>query len=110
MLATKMDSIVHPVNLLVDMEYERAKMMYGGMFANAHEGFGVIAEEVQEAAEEAEKAIDLLSPMLRAIRADDKVKIVDKAYMIRDRAVNAAAEMIQVAAMCEKLVKTMEGA
>jgi hypothetical protein len=45
--------------------------------------------------------------MLAFIREGDKQRIADVADCLRDRAVNAAAEMVQVAAMCEKLTRTV---
>ena len=107
-MGTKMQSIVHPIHLLVDTEYERAKMIHGGVFASGHEGYGVIAEEVQEAVEEANDVVDKLDALLRSLRGEDRQNTIDWADALGDSAVNAAAEMIQVAAMCQKMVKTME--
>lgn len=100
--------IVQPINLLVSDEYDRAASIHGEVFASSHEGYGVIAEEVQETQEELEYVEKYMSGLLTAIRGTDKQNVIDWADSVRDVAVNAAAEAIQVAAMCEKLVKTME--
>ena len=104
-----MTTIVHPINLLVADERDRASKIHGAVFASAHEGFGVIAEEVQEVGDEMEIAEGNLSTMLALIREGDSQRIADVADCLRDRAVNAAAELIQVAAMCEKLTRPVTG-
>ena len=47
--------------------------------------------------------------MLKAIRKSNANAIMDYADRLRDYAVNCAAELIQVAAMCEKTVRTVRG-
>ena len=49
-----MVTITFPVQSLVDAEYRRAAGLHGALFASTHEGYGVIAEELQEASEEQE--------------------------------------------------------
>ena len=109
-MVNKMQSIVHPIHLLVEMERERAAMLHGAVFASGHEGYGVIAEEVQEAVEEANDVVDKLDALLRSLRGEDRQNIIDRADALGDSAVSAAAELIQVAAMTQKMVKTMEDA
>jgi hypothetical protein len=105
-----MTTIVQPINLLVSDELDRASKLHGKTFASTHEGFGVIAEELQEVGDELEIVEGYLSTMLTFIRDEDKQRIVDVADCLRDRAVNAAAELIQVAAMCEKMTRTVREA
>ncbi len=104
----KMKTIVTPVNLLADKEYERASEVYGDRFASLSEGFGVIAEEVQEAGEELDKIHAMLCQLLKAIRQSVGKSVVDLADCISDAAVNGAAELIQVAAMCKKITRTVK--
>ena len=98
-----MSTIIRPVNALVDTEYERAAQLHGEAFASAHEGFGVIAEEIQEAGDELNMVVACMPQLLAAIWESRGQAIVDLADYIRDRAVNAAAECIQVAAMSRKM-------
>ena len=102
-----MTTIVHPLNLLVSDELDRASKIHGAVFASPHEGYGVLAEEVQEAGDEADLIDAVMRQLLLAIREEKPSSIVDLADYIRDKAVSAAAELVQVAAMCEKLVKTV---
>lgn len=102
-----MTTIVQPLNLLVSDELDRASKIHGETFASPHEGFGVIAEEVQEVGDELEIAEGNLSTMLAFIRDENNQMIMDVADCLRDAAVNAAAELVQVAAMCEKMARTV---
>ena len=102
-----MTTIVHPINLLVSDEYDRAAKLHGAVFASPHEGYGVLAEEVQEAGDEADLIDAVMRQLLLAIREEKPSSIVDLAECIRDKAVSAAAERVQVAAMCEKMVRTV---
>lgn len=103
-----MGTLIRPLNLMAQNEYDRAAMLHGYYFASAHEGYGVIAEEVQEAGDELETAEAVMRQLLLAIREEKTQSIVDLADYIRDKAVSAAAECIQVAAMCAKLGRTMQ--
>ena len=103
-----MATIVKPLNLMVATEYERAAMLHGRLFASVHEGYGVLAEEVQEAGDELEKAEAVMRQLLLAIREGRDKAIIDLADYIRDTAINAAAECVQVAAMCAKMVRTVQ--
>lgn len=104
-----MSTIVKPVNLLVETEYERAAQLHGAVFASPHEGFGVIAEEAMEVQNENAKITGGCQTLLAFVQQEDMQKVMDTADAIRDAAVNAAAELIQVAAMCEKMVRTVMG-
>lgn len=102
-----MSTIVHPVNLLVDTEYEWAAQLHGAVFASPHEGYGVIAEELLEVQNENVKIVGGFQSLLQYIQQEDPRKMMDMADAIRDAAVNAAAECIQVAAMCQKMGRTI---
>ena len=102
-----MTTIVHPLNLLVSDELDRASKIYGAVFASPHEGYGVLAEEVLEVQNENAKIVSGCQTLLAFIQQEDMQKVMDTADAIRDAAVNAAAECIQVAAMCHKMRRTV---
>jgi hypothetical protein len=81
--------------------------MYGEKFCNVYEAYGVLAEEVQEAEEEWKGLMGMQAQILKANRKSNAKAIMDYADRLRDYAVNCAAELIQVAAMCEKTVRTV---
>ena len=70
----------------------------------------MIAEEVLEALDEMQDVERKLTAVLRSLRGEDRLNTIDWAEALGSSAVSAAAELIQVAAMCKKLVKTMEDA
>lgn len=102
-----MSTIIYPINLLVSDEYDRASKLHGKYFQTWHDGYGVIAEEVQEAIECAVKVSKIMSVMLKTIRMDKGEDLIDCADAIQDAAVACSAEMVQVAAMCKKMVLTV---
>lgn len=104
-----MTTIVQPLNLLVSDELDRASKIHGETFASTHEGFGVIAEEVNESGNECKRCETGLRYLIDAIQRECNEDIADISDQIRDAAVNAAAEMIQVAAMAEKMTRTVTG-
>lgn len=103
-----MGTIVKPINALVKEEYARASSIHGAVFVSPHEGYGVIAEELQEATNELDRAHAVMYQLLKAIHREKPQAIADYADYIRDLAVNGAAELIQVAAMCEKFCETVK--
>ena len=105
-----MSTNIYPVSLLVSDEYDRASKLHGKYFRTWHDGYGVIAEEVQEAIECAVKVSHIMSVMLKAIRMDKGEDLIDCADAIQNAAVECSAEMVQVAAMCKKMVLTVREA
>lgn len=53
------------------------------------------------------KIVSGCQTLLAFIQQEDMQKVMDTADAIRDAAVNAAAESIQVAAMCQKIGRTI---
>ena len=104
----KMVALICAMDAMADREYARAGAIHGKEFASSSEGFGVIAEEVQEAHECMEMVGAVMHQLLKAIRSEDAKAIRDVSVYIRENALSGAAELIQVAAMCKKMVHTLE--
>lgn len=101
------DAVLMDISAAAERELERARQQHGSVYHSLHEGYGVMAEEVQEAGDEAD-LVDLeLDKLLLAIRMDDRAKIVSRISTVRHNALLAACEYVQVAAVCAKM---MEGA
>lgn len=81
-----MNALRDAISDLVSWEAVQAQRKHGESYASHNEGYGVLAEEVQEASDE-------LGDALKAIGRT---------------AVNAAAEAIQVAAVCRKWLEGLE--
>lgn len=107
-MAGKMEALTGAVDGVADKEYARAGAIHGMTFASTNEGFGVIAEEVQEAHECMERIGAVMYQLLKAIRLDDKKAIRELSEYILDAAINGAAEIIQVGAMCKKMIRTLK--
>ena len=82
---------------------------YGEKFHSSHEAYSVIKEELCEAKEE----IDILEDKLdmefwRGVRCDSDIICRYNAKIIKEKAINAASECIQIAAMAEKTLRGYE--
>lgn len=97
-----MDELTKKVQGLVGEEYARACLTYG-MFNNPHEGSAVLREEIEEALEDITHItahFDRFWTMVRGnVGGDDALDCLSKIEAV---AVSSAAELIQVAAMCQK--------
>lgn len=96
-----LDHMMEPLEILAMQECERAKAEHGHRYVSEHEGYGVLAEEVQEAAEEMERVRELMGDLLRQVRYGSPMGVV--LGEIRQHALQGAAECVQVAAVCDKM-------
>jgi len=71
-------------------------------FRSTHEGYAIIKEEVEEAADEMESIDSWLEQGWRYIKANQNA--IDEIVAMKQHAINLAAESIQVAAMCQKFI------
>lgn len=93
--------LLYGIIFLVGDEINAANRKFP-MFASNHEGYAVIKEEIEEAVEESNLAVGNLEILWDVIR-ENGVGLESVSY-IKQHAIKAAAEFIQVAAMCEKYV------
>lgn len=85
---------------LVAEELESANKKYP-LFHSPHEAYAVLAEEVEEVEYDIEKVKQRLRYMWLAVKNDDNIE--NHATMLYAYAVNAIGELIQCAAMCDKI-------
>ena len=100
-----MNAVENQVWELVAVELEAANKQFP-QFHSQHEGYAVILEELQEAKEQLDDIERHIGYAWNIIR--DNRKAGSMIETIGTRAVWAACEAIQVAAMCRKFVE-MEG-
>ena len=98
--------VMDAVTAAVQAELQRAKADHGETYHSPHEAFGVLVEEWDEAIEEITAASSRMQEMPRLLRTPDEALRMAFRVMI-DHAMYAAAELIQVAAVCEKAMETM---
>lgn len=98
-----MDVVRKNVEVLVQKELDAANEKFP-LFHSAHEGYAVILEENDELKEditEMEKDMAVLWKLIKQNEANgDQAKVFIRSIKIR--AILAATEAIQIAAMCEK--------
>lgn len=103
-----MNAIKNDVVLLTIKEMEHANLEFP-LFQSNHETAGVILEEL----EELEEAVELTRKRYHAFWTNVRSNYGDTTYnqlaRIRESAIDAAVEAIQVAAMAQKGIKSMEG-
>lgn len=103
-----MKELIKAIDSLVSDEIKAAADTHPPKFSSLHEGYAVVLEERDEAKDE----IDIMDDWL--LRAWDCIKVDDtkgaECYFLNAerRAIMAAAELIQVAAMCRKARKRSE--
>jgi len=95
------------VNGLVLDEYARASEQYGPKHHSLHEAAAVMYEEYEEAQEEIAKVDKLFDEFWSYTRNDSGLGCKQTASRLRDRAINAACELLQLAAMAHKTVKSI---
>lgn len=91
------------VRTVVIEELERANEKFP-LFHSDHEGVAIIEEEKIEAKEETDKVHKSMYWLKQQVFKDNPEAALNSVEILRDHAINAASELIQVAAMCEKFI------
>ena len=99
-----MKELISQIAPLVADELERANKLHGDYFRSDHEGESVIREEMQEVDDETTEIEMHYSMMWEAVKDDNPMRAAQSAYKMQQAAIRAAAESIQVAAMCRKFI------
>lgn len=102
-----MNAVEKDVELLVEKELKSANEKFPS-FASAHEGYAVIKEEIEEASEELDNCKDAFEDMWKEIKGNNTKEQTICAKVLYCQAKNLACEAIQVAAMAQKLIDSLE--
>ena len=107
-----MDELLKEIAPLVAAETERASKQYGDKYASAHEAESVLREEVKELAQDAifcTHDMDQITANLHFKNdLNGDTESDTKIYELKGMALNAAAEAVRVAAVCEKISRGFE--
>lgn len=88
----------------------RANKEHPPRFNSPHEGYAVILEEYEEASEEQRYFKSSLDSLWIAVRSDRNPDVLERILnTMKERAINLVMEAIQVAAMTQKMIDTVEG-
>lgn len=102
-----MEELVSQVKSIELKELERANAEYPP-FSSPHEGYGVMLEEVDEADEDFLELLKSVDILWKHIKSDMKVsEYSDLIQHMERKAIFAACESIQVAAMCRKYIDSL---
>lgn len=88
---------------LIQEELDASNALHPG-FHSAYEGYAVLLEEVEEAAAELDSLQHAVRWLWGWVKADDPVRVEISAAEAYSKAINLAAEAIQVAAMAQKIL------
>lgn len=103
-----MDKLREQVKTLVTEEYERSSKKYGETYYSSHEALGVLWEEVNEAKYEMECIESQYDLFGESVIDNDYDRQSHYLNRIHDTAVNGACELIQVANVAQKAIKSIK--
>ncbi len=102
-----MDAVKKDVINLVYKELESANEKFPP-FNSSHEGYAVIKEEIEEAEEQLIYTKEKLNVLWSNIKRNNIEFSLAHVYNLEELAINMAVEAIQVAAMAQKYIDSME--
>jgi hypothetical protein len=96
------------IELAVGFEYNNITTKYGDKYASEHEGYAILKEEIEEAADD----LDCINKNLVYIWALVKNNHIKKGWEALEETLNyaiaLAEEATQVAAVCERFLETIK--
>ena len=102
-----MKDILIEIDRLAEEELDRANKIHPP-FHSDHEGKAVIQEEIEEAFDCLKNIDESYEGLWNAIKEYDAMGAMIRAKEMRESVTWAAAEMIQVIAMCDKFIRSQE--
>ena len=104
------DPIMSQMIPIVQEELTRARVNHGSTYASMHEAYGVLSEELYEVGIEYREIVAYEGMLISAIHKGDEKLLRSELDTICNRAIKAACELVQVAAVCKKAAKGLRGA
>ena len=104
------DPIMTEISQVVQEELQRARVDHGETYASMHEAYGVLCEELHEAGIEYREIQAYEGMLSGAIHKGNEKLLRSELDVICSRAIRAACELVQVAAVCRKAMQGLEGA
>lgn len=104
-----MNELIGSVTALVGEEYRRAAAEWGPAANSPHEGYALLKEEAEEAEEQVSIVSQKMITLWWAVKANTTDSQIGYINEVRTAAILGACELIQVAAMADKALKTYSG-
>lgn len=93
---------------VVQNEYTRAGEQHGYIFNGLHEAYAITLEEVDEASAEMQGVYNRMTALWESVKRDNGQLARQAALDILNKAMLMAAEAVQIAAMAQKTVNTID--
>lgn len=107
-----MKLLLHAITQVRDQEAFMAEKIHGPRFDSFSQGYTALAEEIQEAQDEiriVDKCQDMLLRLMRSGQTARAEKVEDVLFDLEQHALLAACEMVQVAYVAGKMMRSLEG-
>lgn len=101
----KMKVLLFDLNAAASCELLQADRKHNQQHNSPHEAYAVILEEYLEAKRAMEQIDPFMDTLLTLMMADVNWKFINTAKILKKYALRAAAELVQVAAMCDKTAR-----
>lgn len=101
------DPIMSKIVPVMQEELARAQVNHGETYASMHEAYGVLSEELYEADIEYHEVRAYEGMLISAIHKGESGLLRGELGIIFDRALQAACELVQVAAVAKKAIHTL---
>lgn len=103
-----MHELLESVKGLVREELSRATEQHGTDYHSLHEAYAVLKEKVEETQYELENMLNDFAHLWNATKRDSFVMARNTARAVQAHAMHAACEAIQIAAVAQKVLKTID--
>ena len=103
-----MKQLLKEMERVISSEKYRAQKEFGDHYHSAHEGYGVLCEELFEAEQETLKLDDAKDVLLADLHANATDSTIESLRSIAQFATHAACEYVQVAAVALKTIESLE--
>ena len=96
------------IELAVKFEHNNITTKYGNVYASEHEGYAVLKEEIEEAADDLDQLNKDLAYLWALVKNNHIKNGNGTISEARDYAEMLAQEAVQVAAVCERFLETIK--
>lgn len=93
------------VEQAIEEETKKAVEKWGPTYNSLHEGYAVLKEEMDEARDEFNKVRNFMYDAWGCVKLNNGNDFIANVNQIRNNARNLALEAVQIAAVCDKILR-----